>query len=67
MATIDPAGGGRMMPYTIKPLGCEPARVKGTSERLIVSHYENNYCGAVKRLNLIEEQLAEIDYRHPAS
>jgi superoxide dismutase, Fe-Mn family len=35
-----------------------PAQVKGMSERLIVSHYENNYCGAVKRLNLIEEQLS---------
>src|SRR5213082_4253454 len=31
------------------------------SERLIVSHYENNYVGAVKRLNLIEEKLAELD------
>jgi Fe-Mn family superoxide dismutase len=51
-----------MMPYSIKPLGCDPARVKGMSERLIISHYENNYCGAVKRLNFIEEQLAEIDY-----
>jgi Fe-Mn family superoxide dismutase len=36
------------------------------SERLIVSHYENNYCGAVKRLNLIEEQLAELDYAKAA-
>jgi Fe-Mn family superoxide dismutase len=50
-----------MMPYSIKPLGCDPARVKGMSERLIVSHYENNYCGAVKRLNSIEEQLAALD------
>ena len=50
------------MPYAIKPLGCDPARVKGMSERLIVSHYENNYSGAVKRLNAIEEQLAELDY-----
>jgi Fe-Mn family superoxide dismutase len=32
------------------------------SEPLIVSHYENNYGGAVKRLNLIEEKLAELDY-----
>jgi superoxide dismutase, Fe-Mn family len=32
------------------------------SERLIVSHYENNYGGAVKRLNLIEEQLAGLDF-----
>src|SRR5215213_8701871 len=50
------------MPYLMKPLGCDPARVKGMSEKLIVSHYENNYGGAVKRLNLIEEQLAALDY-----
>src|SRR5215207_8354353 len=50
------------MTYSIKPLGCDPARIKGMSERLIVSHYENNYGGAVKRLNLIEEKLAELDY-----
>jgi superoxide dismutase, Fe-Mn family len=50
------------MPYRLKPLGCDPARVKGMSERLIVSHYENNYGGAVKRLNLIEEKLAELEY-----
>src|SRR5712672_4530863 len=50
------------MPYSVKPLGCDPARVKGMSERLIISHYENNYGGAVKRLNLIEEKLAELDY-----
>jgi superoxide dismutase, Fe-Mn family len=46
------------MPYEMKPLACDPARIKGMSEGLIVSHYENNYGGAVKRLNLLEEQLA---------
>jgi superoxide dismutase, Fe-Mn family len=51
------------MPYIVKPLGCDPARIKGMSEKLIVSHYENNYGGAVKRLNLIEEQLAGLDFR----
>jgi Fe-Mn family superoxide dismutase len=50
------------MSYTIKPLPCDPARIKGMSERLIVGHYENNYGGAVKRLNLIDEQLAQLDY-----
>ena len=50
------------MSYSMKPLGCDPAHIKGMSERLIVSHYENNYGGAVKRLNLIEEQLAALDY-----
>ena len=50
------------MPYNIKRLGCDPAQVRGMSERLIVSHYENNYGGAVKRLNLIVEQLAGLDF-----
>jgi Fe-Mn family superoxide dismutase len=49
------------MPYNIKRLGCDPAQVRGMSERLIVSHYENNYRGAVMRLNMIEERLAELD------
>ena len=49
------------MIYTMKPLACDPQRVKGMSERLIVSHYENNYGGAVKRLNQIAEQLAGLD------
>jgi Fe-Mn family superoxide dismutase len=51
-----------MMLYTMKPLGCDPQRIKGMSEKLIVSHYENNYGGAVKRLNLIQEQLAGLDF-----
>jgi superoxide dismutase, Fe-Mn family len=50
------------MPYAMKPLSCDPARIRGMSEKLIVSHYENNYGGAVKRLNLIEEQLAGLDF-----
>ncbi|RWQ03246.1 Fe-Mn family superoxide dismutase [Mesorhizobium sp.] len=51
------------MPYSMKPLGCDPARVRGMSEKLIISHYENNYGGAVKRLNLIEERLSELDWQ----
>jgi superoxide dismutase, Fe-Mn family len=50
------------MPYAMKPLSCDPERVRGMSEKLIISHYENNYGGAVKRLNAIEEQLAALDY-----
>src|SRR5262245_1674773 len=58
--------GGSLMTYQIKPLSCDPAKIKGMSERLIISHYENNYGGAVKRLNLIDEQLAELDYTKAA-
>jgi Fe-Mn family superoxide dismutase len=50
------------MTYQMKPLACDPARLRGLSERLIVSHYENNYGGAVKRLNAIGEQLAALDF-----
>ena len=50
------------MPYALKPLSCDPARIKGMSERLIISHYENNYGGAVKRLNVIDEQLAQLEF-----
>ena len=50
------------MPYALKPLSCDPARIKGMSERLIISHYENNYGGAVKRLNLIDEQLLQLEF-----
>jgi Fe-Mn family superoxide dismutase len=50
------------MSYSMKPLGCDPQHIKGMSEKLIVSHYENNYGGAVKRLNLIAEQLAGLDF-----
>ena len=50
------------MTYVVKPLSCDPSRIRGMSERMIISHYENNYGGAVKRLNLIEEKLAELDF-----
>ena len=50
------------MPYDIKPLSCNPGSIAGMSEKIIVSHWENNYGGAVKRLNAIETQLAELDW-----
>jgi Fe-Mn family superoxide dismutase len=48
--------------YGMKPLTCDPKAIKGMSERLIVSHYENNYGGTVQRLNAITAQLAELDF-----
>ena len=41
---------------------CDPKNIKGLSEKPLVSHYENNYSGAVKRLNTITAQLAEMDF-----
>jgi hypothetical protein len=48
--------------YQIKPFSLDPKSVKGISEKVLVSHYENNYVGAVKRLTAIAAQLAELDY-----
>ena len=50
------------MAYAMTPLACDPTRIKGMSEKLITSHYENNYGGAVRRLNAIAEQLATLDF-----
>lgn len=47
--------------YKIAPLFCRPWTLNGLSARLIESHYENNYGGAVRRLNAIAEQLAALD------
>lgn len=38
----------------------DPAGLRGLSERLIVSHHQNNYTGAAKRLNAIRKQLGEL-------
>ena len=50
------------MPYELKSLSCDPAKLTGLSEKLIVSHWENNYGGAVKRLNAIEQELAQLNW-----
>jgi len=47
--------------YAIKKLPFDPSKIKGLSEKLLVSHHENNYSGAVKRLNAITAQLASLD------
>ena len=50
------------MTYQAKPLSLDPKSINGISERILVSHYENNYVGAVRRLNAIGTQLAELDF-----
>jgi Fe-Mn family superoxide dismutase len=54
--------GGQTMPYQAKPLSLDPKSISGISEKVLASHYENNYVGAVKRLNAIGAQLAELDF-----
>lgn len=40
-----------------KPLPFDPSKLNGISEKMIRSHHENNYTGAVKALNLVEQHL----------
>jgi superoxide dismutase, Fe-Mn family len=62
LAQTPPATGPKPMSYAIKPLPFDPKSIRGLSEKILTSHYENNYSGAVKRLNAITEQLAQLDY-----
>lgn len=42
-----------------KPLPFPWAKLKGISEKLIQSHWENNYGGAVKALNIVRKRLSD--------
>lgn len=55
--SVAPAFRGTHAP---KPLPFDPTKLKGISEKLIRSHHENNYTGAVGALNLIEKRLAAL-------
>ena len=46
----------------VRPLLLKPQWMNGLSERLLVSHYENNYGGALRRLNAIRARLASLDW-----
>ena len=46
--------------HSPKPLPFDPTKLKGISEKLIRSHHENNYTGAVKALNIVEQRLAAL-------
>ena len=44
--------------HQVEPLKFDPAKLAGLSERLITSHWQNNYQGSVRALNMVEERLA---------
>jgi len=50
------------MKYRLKPIHCRPWTLSYLSVKLIESHYENNYGGALRRLNAITEQLEALDF-----
>ena len=50
------------MRYQLKQIYCRPWAMSGLSTQLLESHYENNYGGAMRRLNAITEQLEALDW-----
>ena len=61
-AEAAPPATGAPTVYEVKPLPVDPTKVQGLSEKLLTSHHDNNYAGAVKRLNAITAQLANLDW-----
>jgi hypothetical protein len=55
------------MNYQPRPLTLNTERLSGLSSRLITSHHQNNYAGAVKRLNAIRGELAGLDWNAAAT
>ena len=62
LAQANQQTGTKPMAYQPKKMSFDPKSITGISEKVLVSHYENNYVGAVKRLNAIGTQLAELDF-----
>jgi Fe-Mn family superoxide dismutase len=50
------------MRYQLTPIHCRPWTLNALSFKLIESHYENNYGGALRRLNAITEKLESLDF-----
>jgi Fe-Mn family superoxide dismutase len=59
---VPPAFAGKHLPV---PLPFAPGKLTGISERMIVSHHDNNYTAAIKNLNKVEEQLAATNKDTP--
>ncbi|MDP3739515.1 MAG: Fe-Mn family superoxide dismutase [Hyphomonadaceae bacterium] len=56
-----PAAAARAKGYQPKPLPFDPKTIPGLSEKLLVSHHDNNYVGAVTRLGAIEAEVGKLD------
>jgi len=60
-ALAQPAAGPPAPTYTVQPLPFDPKLIPGLSEALLVSHHDNNYAGAVRRLGAIRADFAKLD------
>lgn len=51
--------------HAVLPLPFDAKKLKGLSERMLISHHANNYAGAVKNLNKVEDELAHLSADAP--
>ena len=63
LAQTPQPSGGKKMPYQAKPMSFDPKSINGISEKVLVSHYQNNYVGAVNWLKVLEQK--QYDSAHP--
>jgi Fe-Mn family superoxide dismutase len=54
------------MDMLMQDLPFDPARTPGLSEKLLRSHHQNNYGGAIRRLNAIRQQLDALPFASAA-
>jgi superoxide dismutase, Fe-Mn family len=59
------SGGPAAGKHEIVPLPFDPKKLKGLSERMLVSHHENNYGGALRNLNKVELDVAQTTKETP--
>jgi Fe-Mn family superoxide dismutase len=72
-ARVTSAKGEKVPPFTpMAPGGHKPvplrfnaAKLTGLSEKLLTSHHDNNYAGAVKNLNAVELELGKVTKDSP--
>ncbi len=61
-SAVNAQSGAKAVPstYEVQPLPFDPAKLKGISEKLIVSHHDKNYASAVKRLGAIQDKIVQL-------
>lgn len=64
-ASHAPATAGSVTEYAPLPLPFDATTLTGLSEKLLRSHHDNNYVGAVKKLNASRGQLAQVNADTP--
>jgi Fe-Mn family superoxide dismutase len=51
--------------HAVVPLPFDAKKLRGLSERMVTSHHDNNYAGAVTNLNKVEEELSRVRKETP--